>query len=71
MVQMQIIGGHTGPRQGENLSPLLFSLFINDMESYFDTNGISNLKLNYPIFDTFFKIQLLLYADDTVLLADY
>ena len=26
---------YTGVRQGENLSPLLFSLFINDMESFF------------------------------------
>ena len=40
------------------------------MDSYFDTNGIPSLKLNDPIFDTLFKIQLLLYADDTVLLAD-
>ena len=41
------------------------------MESYFDTNGIPNLKLNDPIFDTFlyFKYNLL-YADDTILLAD-
>ena len=52
-------------RQGENLSPLLFSLFRNDFESYFDTNGIPSLQLNDPIFDTLFKIQLLLYADDT------
>ena len=40
------------------------------MESFFDTNGIPNLKLNEPIVDTLFKMQLLLYADDTVLLAD-
>ena len=54
-------GCYTGVRQGENMSPLLFSLFINDMESYFNrpTNGIPNLKLNDPIFDTFFKIELL------------
>ena len=29
-----------------------------------------NLKLNAPIFDILFKIQLLLYGDDTVLLDD-
>ena len=40
------------------------------MGSYFDTNGIPSLKLYDLIFDTLFKIQLLLYADDTVLLAD-
>ena len=40
------------------------------MKSYFDSNGIPSLKLNDPIFGTLFKIQLLLYAADTVLLAD-
>ena len=64
------IGCYMGLRQGENLSLLFFLLLINDMESYFDTNGIPSLKLNNPIFDTLFKIQLLLYADDTGLLAN-
>ena len=54
-------------RQDDNMSPHLFSLFINDMESYFDTNGIPSIKLNDQIFDTHFKMQL--FADDTVLLA--
>ena len=40
------------------------------MKSYFDSNGIPSLNLNDPIFGTLFKIQLFIYATDTVLLAD-
>ena len=59
-------------RQGENLSPLLFSLFLNDMETYlFDkqNQGVSG-NIETDDFVTFFKLIVLLYADDTIILAD-
>ena len=35
-----------GVRQGENLSPLLFALFLNDMERSFENLGSSGVDLN-------------------------
>ena len=61
---------YTGVRLGENLSPHLFSLYLNDLESFLKYNHVNNLKLSDNIFDQFLKIQILLYADDTVLLSD-
>ena len=62
-------------RQGETFSPLLFAIFLNDLESflsqYSGSGRISVLRhdtLNGTL--TFLKLFILLYADDTVLLAD-
>ena len=52
-----------GVRQGDNLSPDLFKIFINDLPNTFNEDcspvEIGNIKLN-----------CLLYADDVVLLSD-
>ena len=54
-----------GVRQGCNLSLLLFSLFINDLESYLSTNTAGSITLANC------KVQLLLFVDsDLALLAD-
>ena len=49
--------------QGEALSPLIFSLFVNDIELDL-LHDCSPLQLNE------INIFLLMYADDTVLLAE-
>ena len=65
---------NNGLRQGENLSPFLFSLYLNDVEDYFVMNDVIGLEnLNNDVRDTlgiYFKLFILLYADDTVLISE-
>ena len=49
-----------GVRQGECLSLLIFSLFLNDIEEQFFHSGVEGLDLDL------FKISMLLYADIVV-----
>ena len=69
---------NVGVRQGENLSPVLFSLFLNDLVEFISHayDGLSNIYNAAHIFlDTdelsvYLKLYMLLYADDTVILAE-
>lgn len=61
-----------GVRQGENLSPLLFALYVNDLEDFLKQNGAIGIDVNCTIenVEGLVKLLVLLYADDTVILAD-
>ena len=50
--------------QGESLSPLLFSMYVNDMRAMLHESGSEGITVDY------LKLCLLLYADDSVLIAE-
>ena len=66
-----------GVRQGENMSPTLYALFVNDLKEYLQDKfkGLPFLtQLFKEILETdhenVFNMFLLMYADDTVILAE-
>ena len=61
-----------GVRQGENLSPFLFSIFLNDLESFLRDNNVNGIiaESSYDEIINYLKLFILLYADDTVIFSD-
>ena len=67
-----------GVRQGENLSPVLFSLFLNDLTEFIShaydglnvVSDMSKILLSYDEIEEYFKFYILLYADDMVILVE-
>ena len=63
-----------GVRQGDNLSPFLFSLYLNDLEHFLLSNKFIGVTCSssddIEQAHIFIKLYALLYADDTILIAD-
>ena len=62
-----------GVRQGENLSPILFAVYLNDFQNTLSQKFSGLTKLNDVLieeFEVFVKLYTLLYADDSVILAE-
>ena len=62
-----------GVRQGENLSPVLFAIYLKDFQQFMSNsfqglNKLSNDTQNE--LETFLKLYVLLYADDTIIMAE-
>jgi hypothetical protein len=63
-----------GVKQEGNMFPFLISLFLNDLETFFLENNISDLEqISKKCQDTiacYLRIFIILYADDTVILPE-
>ena len=55
---------YLGLRQGESLSPFLFSMYLNNVEDEFYLNDIEGIDIHH------IKLFLLLYADDITLFSE-
>ena len=76
-VQSEFFDSHVGLRQGDNLSPLLCALFLNDMETYFPAQKRKTLKFIDKLYNDsndgingMLNLFVLLYADSTVIMAE-
>ena len=63
-----------GVRQGDNLSPFLFAVFLKDLEQFMEDKNITGLEsisceLEAQL-EIYLKMFALLYADDTVLMSE-
>ena len=69
--QSEFFQSFRGVRQGENLSPVLFALFLNDLESFLSSHNCSGIDIEFASDDVYcyLKLFVLLYADDTVILT--
>ena len=76
--QSDLFSCRVGVCQGENLSPILFALYLKDLESFLKLH-MNNLTIineavgslpDQMVLESLIKMFILLYADDTTLLAD-
>ena len=73
-----LFSSNVGVLQGENLSPVRFSFFSNDLSDFISHgyDGLNNVTdmvkilLSNEDIEVYFKLYILLYADDTVILAE-
>ena len=68
----QFFNSNRGVRQGDNISPVHFSLFLNDLEDHLLADQVNGIPVDYKTDDLvqFITIFILLYADNAIILSD-
>ena len=67
----EVFSCNIGVRQGENLSPLLFSIFLNDLAAFMSGKSMGiQIEFNTGNLACYIKLYALLYADDTILISE-
>ena len=61
---------NVGVRQGENLSPLLFAYYVNDIEESLINKECKYINFRDDLVNNYIKLFILMYADDTVIMCD-
>ena len=63
---------YKGVRQGENLSLLLFAIYLNDLENFINTLGCRVIEIDVQNneFNIYIILFVILYDDDTIVLDD-
>ena len=79
-IQSNFFESHVGVRQGENLSPLLFALFLNDLDTFVSKQKGDTLHYIDKLYNDcnitnndvsgMLNLFVLLYGDDTVIMAE-
>ena len=59
-----------GLRQGENLSPILFALYVDDLQHLLSNFGNQQINFKNEECNRLFKLMVLMYANYTVIMAN-
>lgn len=61
---------HKRVRKGENRSPLLFAIYVNDIEECSLSERCTQLNINDRLLDKHMRLFVLMYADRTVIMGE-